>query len=308
MKKMVLFVFLCALSLDVYAVHSVTLEIFVHDEKGQPIEGALVRGFFFQDQIVDKFARTTHGAVTDETGTAILAGREELYVDLNIEKRKYYPSKKRAQIRGARSVRVNILLRERRNPIAMYARRVVVELPGVGQEYGFDFFKGDLVGSARSGINRDVSLTINNELLVDGGYTQTMTMRFPGESDGAVLAEDIDAFQDSYFKSRYEAPVGGYAERLIVLNERGSTESRRENFGVPFYIKIRTLSESEDGEEQANYCKIWPGVKLYGVRAEKPSFSMTYYCNPQRANRNVEFDPNKNLYQSLPYNEKVLIP
>jgi hypothetical protein len=45
-----------------------------------------------------------------------------------------------------------------------------------------------------------------------------------------------------------------------------------------------------------------------GTRAAKPEVGFTYYLNPMPNDRNVEFDPKRNLFTNLKPEEQVAAP
>ena len=82
----------------------------------------------------------------------------------------------------------------------------------------------------------------------------------------------------------------------------------KENVNIPFFMRIRSSEDKEGNIDVAYYCKISPGISLYGVLADNPSLKLTYYCNPTPNDRNLEFDPKENLLTNLKHNEKVGVP
>ena len=62
-------------------------------------------------------------------------------------------------------------------------------------------------------------------------------------------------------------------------------------------MRVRTSLDPDGRVAQANY------VKLYG---DFPKF--TYYFNPQSNDRNIEFDPKRNLFTKLKTEEQVTAP
>jgi hypothetical protein len=302
------FVLALAFSIEASAVQMVELRIKVTDSEGHPVESAKLKGAFFEDQAADKISSARHSGLTGNDGTAILAGHEDLYVDLWATKEGYYETKKRVIVRNNPSQGVSLLLRKIRNPIGMYAKRVVLEIPERGREYEFDFFKGDLVGQGYSGRRADITVRFDRDLVDIDTFTQTMTMRFVEPADGVARAVPEVEWKYSEYKSGYLAPLGGYNDTLVIVNAAKQRKVSKQNVNIPFYLRIRSRTDSTGKLESAYYCKVWPGVKLLGVVAEKPLLEMVYYCNPTENDRNVEFDIHKNLFGKLSADERVQVP
>lgn len=303
-----IFFLLMLTSLSACAVQNVNLKVTVSDGDDNPVDGALVKGFFFQDQVVDKQHKPGHQDITDSDGVAELSGREEIHVDLKVTKAGYYTSKKKIIVRNNNYQDVSIVLREIKKPIAMYAKTLVLNLPERRKRYGLDFFKGDLVLPGRNGVREDVSIMVSGELSGYKEFTQSMVMSFPNENDGITKAVVDSDWKFSDFKSNYEAPLDGYMNNIIITNSRDKSGYIATNVNVPFYLKIRSTNQTNSAEVSSHYCKIWPGIELYGVRAKTPSLKMTYFCNSTINDRNVEFDPSKNKYRKLSVSEQVTTP
>jgi hypothetical protein len=147
---------------DANAVQMVELRVKVTDSEGSPVEGVRLEGSFFQDRTIDKIARASHSGLTDTDGTVLLGGREELYVDLWATKEGYYETTKRVIVRNNPSQDVSLLLRKIRNPIAMYAKRIVLNAGGdrrTDEQFGYDLMAGDFVAPHGKGTVSDILIT-----------------------------------------------------------------------------------------------------------------------------------------------------
>lgn len=276
----------------------VNLNVYVHNESGDPIEGALVQGFFFQDQVIDNTFAASHHGITNKEGMAELSGHEEIYVDLEVTKKGSYKSKKRVNVRPGRSREIDILLRDIRKPIAMYARKIKLQIPERSREYGFDFLKGDLVAPGHNGSHADMRIQFDRNLIDENYSSQMMNIRFENPTDGITEMLLNEEWASSEFKSAYIAPAEGYVNKITIENDRSSSGYRKKNMNTPFYIRIRSSADKDGEINDAYYCKVWPGFKLLGVRLKRPLLEMTYYCNPTNNDRNIEFDPGKNLFKN----------
>lgn len=283
----------------------VSIEIHVHEDGGVPVEDADVSGLFFTDQVVNRINLPNHKSVTDENGNAEVSGNDPRNVEIYVEKSGYYSSKGKINVREIDHTKVSILLRPKRNPIPMYAKSVKLIIPERNREFGFDFIAGDIVGAGYKGKRSDVQILFERNLGEDDTYVQTLKLRFSNPNDGFAKFERNKQWEASDFKTPYTATTNEYSSHLTVIKERTATGYRKNNFGVPFFLRIRSEVNGNGELESAQYCKIFPGIELFGVLLEQPRLRMTYYCNPTRNDRNLEFDPKNNLLTDLKPTEKV---
>jgi hypothetical protein len=289
------------------AVPPVHLGVTVLDDEGNPIEGVVVKGGFTTG-LYDYKPRPERKGLTDSGGLTKISGPAIATVYVRATKDGYYETERRVAVTQDRHQDLSLVLRQKRNPIAMYAKRVILEIPARGQEYGFDFFEGDLVGQGYPGRRADITVRFDRDLTDIDTFTQTMKMQFAEPADGFVRAVQDDNWKDSEYRSDYIAPFSGYQNSLVVVNAASQGKVHTENMKVPLYLRIRSRTDSAGNVKSAYYCKVWPGIKLLGVVIEKPLLEMTYYCNPTENDRNVEFDVDKNLFKSLESDEQVQQP
>jgi hypothetical protein len=286
---------------------SMQLTVSVVGEDGVPIEGAMVKGLF-TDHRIDYEPQPESKALSDEQGRARISGPAIVYAKVDVTKDGYYLTQTEAVASQGRKQEVTVVLREKRNPIAMYAKRAIVKIPERGREFGFDFFEGDLVGQGHSGRRADMTVRFDRDLTDIDAFTQTMKMKFAKPADGFVRAVQDDNWKDSEYRSDYLAPSSGYQNSLVAVKAASQGKVHTENMKVPLYLRIRSRTDSAGNVKSAYYCKVWPGIKLLGVMIEKPLLEMTYYCNPTENDRNVEFDVGKNLFEKLKPVERVQQP
>jgi len=282
----------------------VNLKVYVHSENGNPIEGALVQGFFFQDQVIDnKFAASHHG-VTNKKGIAGLSGHEEIYVDLEVTRKGFYNSKKRLNVRLGKSREIDIVLRDIRKPIAMYARKVTNVSPDYDKtklkqisKVGYDLITGDYVAPYGDGVVSDLIFQTESIRHSWNDFNFERVITFNNKLDG-ITPYYFD-HKESAYKGPYLAPVEGYENKWIQrftrtphAQDQGNIDGNRN-----YFIRIRTRTDEEGKIIYAHYGKI------YG---DFPWF--TYYVNPTPNDRNIEFDPRQNLFTNLRQEEQVGMP
>ncbi|NJK92597.1 MAG: hypothetical protein HC904_12685 [Blastochloris sp.] len=202
-------------------------------------------------------------------------------------KGKYYPKSKQDII---------LKIRKIKNPIPMYAKRIELISPENGKKIGYDFKVGDWVTPHGKGKTAD--MFILSELSQRGprDFDHTILISFPNEHDGIK-----EIFYDtlSEFKSDYLAPEQGYQASWKYIRSRRPDEGEKGNVNRNrnYLLRVRTNADKSGKIESANY------VKIYG---EIPRFS--YYFNPTPNDRNLEFDPAKNLFDEILRDELVTDP
>jgi hypothetical protein len=287
---------------------TVSLDITIRDDDGRPVPGATASGSFFQDRVVSNFKSPDHQGESDADGFVRLTGRDDIYVDVWARKAGYYDTTHRVIVRGGGSRQVAVLLREKRNPIAMHARDALIRLPEYDRDFGYDLLRGDLVMPGGKGTVTDIVLRVDRWAPNPKEEGAELTIRFPNPLDGQRPMEQKNRWGTSVYKTAYTAPADGYIgilqahlkERLGPdPNSKTFAERHYEKFNLnkPFFLRIRSRQDDKGEVVAANYCKVAPGIDLYGWGRESPSptVGMRHYCNPVPNDRNVEFDIQRNL-------------
>lgn len=94
------------------AVKKVNIHVNVINTEGRPIQGALVRGGFFQDQVVDELKMPGHNSLTDSQGYCLLSGRDDLYVDVRVTIQGYLNGEERVLVRDGKDKVLKIVLKK----------------------------------------------------------------------------------------------------------------------------------------------------------------------------------------------------
>jgi len=120
---------------------------------------------------------------------------------------------------------------------------------------------------------------------------------FPGKEDGLIVF-DRDPWKGSELRSDYEAPAQGYqpAVTLVqtVIENKMTDDAKRDR---NYYLRVRTKLDENGNIISANYGKIYGDF-----------MTIIYYFNPTPNDRNVEFDPSRNLLKIQGVYQGVLIP
>jgi hypothetical protein len=201
------------------------------------------------------------------------------------------------------------------NPIAMYAKKVGAKIPAAINEHcGFDLEAADWVAPYGNGQVADFSVTVTNlQYTSDNDSNASATITFPNDGDGIQETQLPAEFAQSVFKWPRQAPDTGYqpkleAHRLWVNPRNGQTQSvNTANENQAYFFRVRTVMK--DGHIiSALYGKIQGGVFIGPNKGQNGIVGFTYYLNPTPNDRNMEFDPNQNLFKNLPYQQRIRAP
>lgn len=261
-------------------------DILLHviDDDGNPVVGADVHRVFFREQLQRRQLDLPQPGRTDQDGTVRIVGPEDTDVDVSATLNGWYPSRRKILLDEGMTD-AELRMRRKRNPIVMAVRRIELlhELkPGEG--IGYDLMIGDFVAPHGGGLSSDlvfdyVSRT-GNGLLVDF----ELTVRFSREHDGIQPVEFSQ--HQSELRSDYEAPEDGYQGSLHLWEKVDHRAGISEGNYAPdanYFVRVRSRV-TEDGRIRGHYGKLYGGFAVF-----------THYLNPTFGDRNVEWDPDRNL-------------
>ena len=210
---------------------------------------------------------------------------------------------------------IELLLKKIVNPRAMYARSIESKIPVEAMKIGFDLEMADWVAPYGAGKTADLNFRVDRNIRNDRDYSATLALTFSNNGDG------IRAFQaplrgGSILKSPHVAPEDGYASATEWRQTRSpSGTGKSDNFldderaDQNYSFRVRTLLNERGQPKSALYGKIYGEIRLFvGTKAPKPGIGFTYYLNPTPNDRNIEFDPKRNLFTNLKPEEQVTAP
>jgi hypothetical protein len=276
----------------------------VVDSTGNPVAKAEIRATFphsdaYGDVEVSK-------GLADTNGIFIAAGRANDQIIYDVKKEGSYKAEGtyRFYRRGENCVldgrwqpwnpTITVVLKEHRNPIAMYAKRVDAPVPVRDTPVGFDLEVGDWVAPHGAGKQGDVYFTYKAKAQDFWTGSYELTLACSNKMDGFVrMRKDMW----SEFLSAYEAPNDGYVTNVILSLDRTKDKILKEDlFGVEEYLtfRVRTILNDKGNVVSARHGKIYGSIE-FGVGKEH-NVRFTYYLNPTDNDRNVEFDPSQNLF------------
>lgn len=199
-------------------------------------------------------------------------------------------------------------------PIPLYARRADAVIPTQNEWLGYDFEIGDWVAPIGLGKFTDIRFKFRNEFkgwrLSDknmvhsrqvnststeeeirnfyGKWDGELEISFPGAKEG--LFEELRFLKYSQLKLPHQAPLEGYGPTWRYTDNSYSPPTTREQVG--FFLRTRVKLDAQGNIISAHYTKIMGDIRL----AAQGSLHFTYYFNPTANDRNLEFDPTKNLF------------
>ncbi len=288
----------------------------VVDTKGDPVVGAQVGvGFFNQNMKGD--GEGVSGK-TDLDGLFMATGEPTGDMSYGIAKEGYYRTEGSYWFYRANDPNTvkdghwepwnptnTVVLKEKRNPVPMFATQLKVLVPVWNKPVGFDLGKADLVAPYGKGVVPDVYLTYSASQQDVFNYSNQIVFTFSNRLDGFCrLPKD----EWSEFKSAYEAPTNGYQNELVLCKSHTTFKvlQKKELSDSEYLVfRVRTVVDAQGNIVNAQYGKLDGGLgqhKLefgrFDTDGKSGGFICSYYFNPD-GTRNLEFDPKKNLFKNL---------
>ncbi len=289
----------------------------VVDEAGNPVPGAPVIGTLFN--------KLPHHGVTDSKGELVIQadGVRFWYATFSVclnNANGYYESYKCFNFQRVVNGRwqpwnptVTALVRRISHPIPMYVKFVQATKLTTNQWYGFDLTAGDFVQPYGNGAISDLVFRVSGFFRNYRDNDSVLTLRFANPTDG-MQQDDYQATGSTFLMHR-EAPTNGYAGQLswrvasTPKEGNGNDEIVDDLKSSPGYLfRVRSATNDQGVITKAYYGKIRAGMKFSGIWPEGSSLSFLYYLNPTPNDRNLEFDPKRNLLQNLQSTEFVDLP
>jgi hypothetical protein len=297
------------------------ITIQVLDENQRPIEGANVT-ISFRNRRTEmyEFAK----GLTDKQGLYSAEGAARSGpLNCEITKEGYYeggtPTPFFRDVENERWLPWNAtctaVLRKIGNPVSVYARSGWITVPQLNKPCGYDLIAGDWVAPWGKGTVGDFIFTAHCEYTNFAHFGVLMDLSFSNPADGIQVTVLPKKYAHSWFEWPREAPEEGYQPtwhselvmpdigyRDMTFNE--SVTHRKGYRGTDiiaekFYFRIRTVMK--DGKiVSALYGKLAEGFQISKNSDGKACLiHLRYYLNPVSLDRNMEFDPNKNLLRKL---------
>lgn len=202
------------------------------------------------------------------------------------------------------------VLKRKRDPIPLYAKTYVINhttIPVKNKDCGYDLEKGDWVVPHGGGATSDIVFHL--EVRRDNGVYDndcTLKVSFSNKGDG-LISSPKPLNEGSELRLDYLAPEDGYKPTLSMTASTEPTDKvRHEGFEMTqnYFLRIRTKLDENGHEIQANYGKVHGDFQFWYTGEMR----FTYYFNPTPNDRNLEFDPKRNLFTDLEDAMKVSEP
>ena len=284
---------------------TVNIEVKVLDQKGNPVAGVIV------DSESMSYLRKKHvGEIlyekktTNDKGLVTLLSRKNSMTErIYLNKEDYYESRSMTLAPMSKnfppSTPIELKIKAIKNPIAMYAKKIdYLSVPVDGRQVGYDIMIGDWVAPHGRGKTSDLLFKHEGVRKWSGpkhykeAYEQKITIGFKNEKDGLLpyKGSSEDGWKyGSEFTSMYEAPLEGYQKKWVqrTWKEKGGAHKTTRDIDRNFYFRVRTKVDSKGNIISAYYGKIYGDFMTF-----------SYYLNPTSRDKNVEFDPKRNLFKN----------
>jgi hypothetical protein len=193
------------------------------------------------------------------------------------------------------------ILRKIEKPIPMYARKLAIKVPGaISNSIGFDLEEADWVAPYGKGKVADLIVTFTDvQYRNDSDYEASATLTFSNDGDGIQEVHLPKEFASSYFKWPREAPEIGYQPKFEASHIWQNAHqpviiTNTSNENQTYFFRVRTEKQG-DQITSALYGKIKGGFYISPDKSQHGFIEFTYYLNPTPNDRNMEWDPTKNL-------------
>lgn len=278
------------------------LTVTVYDEIGNPLEGVTVQGYF-TNMRYDYVPGPERIGLTDDKGVVKISGPALVSVNVEAAKEGYYKTEKEVVVNQQRTQSVSVLLRTKRNPVAMYAKQTVLSARSPiksGETFGYDLVVGDFVTPYGKGGVSDLIITHTYSMSDFWNRESKIVIRFSNPDDGLLPFYLDKENASSEYKSAFTAPLEGYKNEWVLTSSRkgvGSSEEGNMDARRNYFLRVRSERDGSGNVVSGYYGKI------YGEFPE-----VTYYLNPTPNDRNIEFNMKNNLFRNLKDEEHPRAP
>lgn len=292
--------------------HDLTLK--VSDDTGQPLTGA---------QATIKFLKIggedVNSGLTNEKGEFSARTEMSLGTFLRAEKAGYYTAKldNTGNFQIPQGVAtVPFVLPRVLKPVPLHVLRLdYLQLPKQGEWLGYDLAAADWVPPHGKGQTADIRFKYSQEFIgwkmnekkmasarqanrditedeirfFYGKWRGVLEVSFPGPKEG-VSEEEKRYWYYNKMRLPHSAPEEGYKPGLRY--EANTYEPRKPEKLVGYYLRTRVQLDADGNIISANYAKIYDDIRFDA----RGTVSFWYYFNPTPNDRNLEFDPARNLF------------
>lgn len=317
MIKFIVGVSILLLSYSVCALPTAKYTLAVVDEEKKPIKGADASISFMRSKTSGWGGKTNFiEGKTDEHGMYTGEGTTQKYGVYGARYNGYYSTSFKYEgftgvsgIFGFRKWQpwnptLEVVLRKIKNPIPMYAYNTEwIDIPKNNEFIGYDLIKHDWVTPYGKGITADLLFLLDKDMRAKDDYDAYLTLKFSDPLDG-IQSVLVDKEQGSEYRLAYHAPNLGYENKLEKHKYRRKNKTYVTSYKDEqnYYFRVR----SNGDEENSLYGKIHGNIEFSRFGDSNGAIRFTYYLNPTKGDTNIEFAPQKNLFDDFTY--KVINP
>ena len=290
------------------------LTIKVLNDDGRALSSMPVHAWLSESSILDGH--------TDSNGLFVVEGTCTIKdIPISVVKQGYYDSRLTYSYPNYVSVKddkwqpwnpvVTAVVRRVMNPIPMFMKRVEAKIPVENAPFAFDLQSGDWVEPYGRGQVSDLIFEATRRVTSPNDYEGTLHLTFTNAFDGIQKAEGMvmesafpfprlaaaAEYEAEYVYSHGNDPIKGYYGALVDDPKKY------------YFIRVRSVLDSEGKLKEALYGMLAGDIELTGVAsADSVRIAFMYYLNPTSLDRNMEFDPKRNLFTDLAPLERVNEP
>ncbi len=284
-------------------------------EDGNPIQGAEAVVFFRGASVTDPKADDAFDVkgLTDANGKFTARAKARAWFDYSATKQGYYRTRNAEtyvfkDIEENRMVPWNptlqLVLKKIGNPVPMYARKRIIQMPVENQKVGFDLQINDWVAPYGKGVNGDFVFCVEKRPTPHGNMVK-YTLSVSNGNDG-IQPVEARLGPGSDLELPHFAPDNGYqGEWIIREGDENRIRDTPPTANRSYFFRIR--SAVVNGNIKALYGKIRGDFDCAGNNRGLPKITFACYLNPD-GTRNMEFDTQKNLAKDLKSFEKIRWP
>ena len=282
-----------------------TVRVTVTGEDGTPIKDADIWVAYLGYQ-----KTTQKQGKSNEQGVFSATGSTPLRMGVRIAKDGYYKTHS-GRLSRTQDHDVTFVLRERRNPIPLFAKREVLFFPANKEWLGYDFEIGDWTAHHGEGKTIDLWFKCDTEKTAPRDGRGSLEIKFK-EDEGLLLVEE-NYLPLSIMKMPHLAPQTGYQNTFRRFEESFRNKEFRRNTGYFFRTRVRKEGKHIVSAHYGKFMKDFQfSPRAFEKRNNRPkrfaTAFFTYYFNPTPNDRNLEFDPKRNLLTNLEYEERANQP
>jgi hypothetical protein len=287
----------------------------VIDQDGTPVSGASV-GVGFEFNTGSGTKSDEKRGVSDKDGLFSAAGKTSGYIAYAATKQGYYRTEgepfrsftREGEKWQPYNPTLDVVLKRIIKPIPMYARMVEADLPNTDEAIGYDLIEGDWVAPHGRGKVGDFVFKLTKRVASYKDYGAELRITFSNKKDG-IQGFTAPPKKGSELRSPHQAPEIGYEAALSLL--QGSSAKGLYGFNKEdqnYLFRVRTVVDDKGEIVSALYGKIYGQVRYFPVDHKAAKLRFGYYLNPADNDRNIEFDPTRNLITGLESTREVMLP